>query len=79
MLTVHKSRPYQIRNSTVPVFFSVRTLEKAKATGNYAADQSELQLHFDNGFVHDSESDTSDSESTRSSHKSKKLKVSKYS
>uniref|UniRef100_A0A1B6HPJ1 Protein max n=1 Tax=Homalodisca liturata TaxID=320908 RepID=A0A1B6HPJ1_9HEMI len=53
----------------------IRTLEKAKATGNYAADQSELVL--DSGYGHqDSETDTSDSESTRSSRKTKKLKVS---
>ncbi|XP_054260609.1 protein max-like isoform X1 [Macrosteles quadrilineatus] len=53
----------------------IRTLEKTKATGNYAADQSELVM--DNGYGHhDSESDTSDSDSTRSSRKTKKLKVS---
>jgi len=52
----------------------IRTLEKAKATGNYAVDQSELVL--DSGYGnHDSESDTSDSDSTRSSRKNKKLKV----
>lgn len=62
-------------NILISIYFSVRTLEKAKATGNYAADQSELVL--DNGYRHhESESDTSDSESTRSSRKIKKLKVS---
>uniref|UniRef100_A0A1B6MNM5 Protein max n=1 Tax=Graphocephala atropunctata TaxID=36148 RepID=A0A1B6MNM5_9HEMI len=55
--------------------FPVRTLEKAKATGNYAVDQSELVL--DSGYGHqESETDTSDSESIRSPRKTKKLKVS---
>uniref|UniRef100_A0A1B6L564 Protein max n=1 Tax=Graphocephala atropunctata TaxID=36148 RepID=A0A1B6L564_9HEMI len=53
----------------------IRTLEKAKATGNYAVDQSELVL--DSGYGHqESETDTSDSESIRSPRKTKKLKVS---
>uniref|UniRef100_A0A1B6C5Y8 Protein max n=1 Tax=Clastoptera arizonana TaxID=38151 RepID=A0A1B6C5Y8_9HEMI len=51
----------------------IRTLEKAKATGNYAAESSEIAL--DGGYSNqESESDTSDSESNRS-RKSKKFKV----
>ncbi|XP_075221617.1 MYC associated factor X isoform X2 [Lycorma delicatula] len=51
----------------------IRTLEKAKATGNYAAESSEITL--ERGYPRESESDTSDSEATRSStRKTKKLK-----
>lgn len=56
------------------ILLTVRTLEKAKATGNYAAESSEA---LERGYPRESESDTSDSEQTRSSaRKTKKLKVS---
>lgn len=65
------------------LFFSasnlVRTLEKAKATGNFAAETSEVSLvnsKADSGYPRESESDTSDSEQARTMRRPKKLKVS---
>ncbi|RZF36400.1 hypothetical protein LSTR_LSTR002996 [Laodelphax striatellus] len=49
----------------------IRTLEKSKATGNFAADPNDLE----SGYPHESESDPSDSDA-RSARKTKKLKVS---
>lgn len=57
----------------------VRTLEKAKATGNFAAETSEVSLvnsKADSGYPRESESDTSDSEQARTMRRPKKLKVS---
>lgn len=58
----------------------IRTLEKAKATGNYAAESSEVSLVSSKSdsvtcYPHESESDTSDSESTHATRRPKKLKV----
>lgn len=59
---------------------AVRTLEKAKATGNFAAETSEVALvstktESVSSFPRESESDTSDSEAARATRRSKKLKV----
>ncbi|XP_039282364.1 protein max isoform X2 [Nilaparvata lugens] len=51
----------------------IRTLEKSKPNGNFAADPNDLGL--ESGYPHESGSDTSDSD-TRSARKTKKLKVS---
>jgi Max protein len=62
------------------LMFAVRTLEKAKATGNYAAESSEVSLVSSksdsvSSYPHESESDTSDSETTHATRRPKKLKV----
>lgn len=61
------------------LMLAVRTLEKAKATGNYAAESSEVSLVSSKSdsvtYPHESESDTSDSESTHATRRPKKLKV----
>lgn len=58
----------------------IRTLEKAKATGNYAAESSEVSLVGSksdsvSSYPHESESDTSDSETAHATRRPKKLKV----
>ncbi|KAJ1529211.1 hypothetical protein ONE63_006015 [Megalurothrips usitatus] len=52
----------------------IRTLERAKATGNFAAESSEGLYKGDSREYQDSESDMSDTEVTRNSRR-KKLKV----
>lgn len=57
---------------------SVRTLENAKATGNFAAETSEVSLSnskSDPCYPRESESDTSDCEQSRTLRRPKKLKV----
>lgn len=56
------------------VDFSVRTLERAKATGNFASESSEGLYKGDSREYQDSESDLSDTEVTRNPRR-KKLKV----
>ncbi|PSN35884.1 Protein max [Blattella germanica] len=58
----------------------LRTLEKAKATGNYAAESSEVSLVSSksdsvSSYPHESESDTSDSETAHATRRPKKMKV----
>ncbi|KAK6635306.1 hypothetical protein RUM43_007808 [Polyplax serrata] len=56
----------------------IRTLENAKATGNFAAETSEVSLgnsKSDPCYPRESESDTSDCEQSRSLRRPKKLKV----
>ncbi|XP_049803709.1 protein max isoform X2 [Schistocerca nitens] len=57
----------------------IRTLEKAKATGNFAAETSEVSLvgkpDAIANFQPESESDTSDSETSHTTRRPKKLKV----
>ncbi|XP_047003940.1 protein max isoform X2 [Schistocerca americana] len=57
----------------------IRTLEKAKATGNFAAETSEVSLvgkpDAIANFQQESESDTSDSETSHTTRRPKKLKV----
>jgi hypothetical protein len=62
------------------LMLAVRTLETATATGNYAAESSEVSLVSSKSdsvscYPHESESDTSDSESTHATRRPKKLKV----
>ncbi|XP_034251370.1 protein max isoform X2 [Thrips palmi] len=52
----------------------IRTLERAKATGNFAAESSEGLYKGDSREYQDSESDMSDTEVTRNARR-KKLKV----
>lgn len=59
----------------------IRTLEKAKATGNFAVESSEVGLvcsksDSTSSFNHESESDSSDSGGTPASRRNKKLKIS---
>ncbi|KAJ9590399.1 hypothetical protein L9F63_016560, partial [Diploptera punctata] len=54
----------------------IRTLEKAKATGNYAAESSEVSLVSSksdsvSSYPHESESDTSDSETAHATRRPK--------
>lgn len=56
------------------IYFSVRTLERAKATGNFASESSEGLYKGDSREYQDSESDLSDTEVTRNPRR-KKLKV----
>lgn len=56
------------------MLLAVRTLERAKATGNFAAESSEGLYKGDSREYQDSESDTSDTEVTRNARR-KKLKV----
>ncbi|XP_072158018.1 protein max isoform X4 [Bemisia tabaci] len=51
----------------------IRTLEKARASGNFAAEPTDIRL--DSGFPQESETDTSDSESVKTTRKAKKMKV----
>lgn len=58
----------------------IRTLEKAKATGNFAVESSEVSLvniksESASSFPPESESDTSDSEAAATTRRSKKLKI----
>ncbi|XP_071453723.1 protein max-like [Hetaerina americana] len=56
----------------------IRTLEKAKATGNFAVESSEVSLVMKDtasSFHGESESDTSDSEAAATTRRSKKLKI----
>lgn len=58
----------------------IRTLEKAKATGNFAAETSEVSLvncksDTVSNFTQESESDSSDSDTANTTRRSKKLKV----
>lgn len=57
---------------------AVRTLEKAKAKGNYGAISSEISivnLKYDANYPKGSESDSSDTEQGRTMRRPKKLKV----
>nr|CAD7575141.1 unnamed protein product [Timema californicum] len=58
----------------------IRTLEKAKATGNYAVESSEVALVNSHSgsissYPQETESDTSDSETAHKTRRPKKLKV----
>lgn len=57
--------------------FTVRTLEKAKITGNFAAESCEVSKSepVNIGNYHDSESESSDSETGRAVRHPKKLKI----
>lgn len=50
----------------------VRTLEKARASGNFAMESNDPK---DLGFPHETESDTSDTDATVQPRRPKKLKV----
>lgn len=57
----------------------IRTLEKAKLTGNFAAESCEVKTEsVDLGSFNDSESESSDSETGRAVPQTKKLKVASH-
>ena len=58
-----------------PYDYSVRTLEKAKATGNFAVESGEL--HVENNSYHDSNSSASDLEADAVP-RQKKIKTKKF-
>lgn len=55
--------------------FTVRSLEKAKITGNFAAETCEVTKSESVGGYNDTESESSDSETGRAIRQPKKLKV----
>lgn len=72
--SAHQQDIDDLKRQNMLLVSQIRTLEKAKETGNYAAESSEIAL--DGGYnLHESESDTSDSETNRSPRKTKKQKV----
>ena len=57
------------------VLFAVRALEKAKITGNFAAETCEVKSEVPMPGYNDTESESSDSEASRTVRQTKKLKV----
>lgn len=71
--SAHQQDIDDLKRQNLLLVSQIRTLEKAKETGNYAAESSES---IDEGYNHnESDSDTSDSEGNRSPRKPKKQKI----
>lgn len=76
--SVHQQDIDNLKRQNTLLDSQIRTLERAKATGNFAAEASGATIGSDGSFPRESGSDTSDSEHSRSNRRPKKLKVASH-